>query len=72
MSRTEELIAKEMAKPGTRGKINAHCLDCTYDELAPGNWVQQIDRCTITSCALYSIRKRSKPHKPKEGQSEGV
>jgi len=57
----------EGGKRSLRACVNAHCRDCIYDEHAKGagNWRQQIAACTVTKCALYSIRPVSKP-KPRK------
>lgn len=44
--------------------ISAHCKDCIYDSLAPGNWRQQVSGCSFTECNLYAYRPVSKPVKP--------
>jgi len=36
--------------------VNQHCKDCIYDPSNGGNWRQQVEACTVTSCALYDIR----------------
>ena len=54
------IIASQKAAGGLRGRINANCVDCTYDNLAPGNWKQQVQACTIKSCSFWDIRPRSK------------
>jgi hypothetical protein len=36
--------------------IAEHCKNCTYDSAAPGTWREQVENCTVVSCALYSVR----------------
>lgn len=41
--------------------INAKCKDCIYDPLCGGGtWRQQTEACTITACALWPYRPRSR------------
>jgi len=58
----DEIIAKEVAKAGYRGKINAKCCECIYDGSggAGGNWKQQVTACTSRQCPLYSVRPVSR------------
>ena len=44
---------------GMRQAINAKCRDCIHDPAAPGNWRQQVDACTLRSCALWEYRPKS-------------
>ena len=37
--------------------------NCNYDPLDKGNWVQQVESCTCTDCALHPYRPISKPKK---------
>jgi len=56
----EEVIARESAKPGFRGKVNAKCVECIYDPFAgAGTWRQQVEACTAVTCPLYQIRPLS-------------
>ena len=60
MNRQQELIARESAKPGMRGKVNAKCIECIYDGSGGGgSWRQQVQDCTSTTCPLYSVRPTS-------------
>jgi hypothetical protein len=60
MGRKEMLVAKEIAKPGLRGKVNAFCIHCLYDEGGGGgSWREQITSCTAPSCPLYGVRPLS-------------
>lgn len=54
----KELIEREKSKPGLRGRINAMCINCIYDDAggAGGNWKQQIEACTAPSCPLFDVR----------------
>lgn len=57
MSRTIDLIEKHSAKSGLRGKINAKCIECIYEENAgTGSWRKQVEGCTAKSCPLYAVR----------------
>ena len=46
-----------------RKLIDEKCKDCIYDEYDVGNWRQQTGDCRVTSCPLYEVRPKSKPHK---------
>ena len=58
MNRTQELIRLHVSKPGLRGKVNAKCIECIYDEglLGHGSWRKQVEDCTSVICPLYSVR----------------
>jgi hypothetical protein len=36
--------------------IALHCKGCIYDSHDKGNWLQQVEGCTITDCPLYRHR----------------
>ena len=36
--------------------VKANCKDCIYDPGAGGNFLEQIEACTITSCHLHEHR----------------
>jgi len=59
MNRRDELVQKMVKKGGFRALVNAKCVDCIYDELAPGSWRKQVGNCTVTDCPLYSVRPTS-------------
>ncbi len=55
--RRQQLIDKHSAKSGMRGKVNAMCISCIFDEFArQGTWRQQVAACSCSDCPLYSIR----------------
>jgi hypothetical protein len=39
--------------------IQAKCKQCTYDQFAPGTYLQQIENCSVRSCPLWEVRPRS-------------
>ena len=39
-----------------KAAIRAKCKDCTYDDTQPGTYLQQIENCTVKSCALWPVR----------------
>ena len=41
-----------------RKAVDQHCKDCIYDDHSKGNWRQQVTLCSVTNCALW-------PHRPK-------
>lgn len=54
------VIAREASKPGMRGKVNAKCCECIYDDLGGnGTWRQQTEACVATDCPLWVIRPTS-------------
>lgn len=36
--------------------IAEHCKNCTYDKESPGTWREQVENCSVISCALYAVR----------------
>lgn len=61
MSHKQRLIEREKAKPGFKGKVNAKCIECIYDDIGGnGAWRQQVEACAAISCPLYEIRPKSK------------
>ena len=36
--------------------IEQKCKDCTYDFLAPMTWREQVEGCSVTVCALWTVR----------------
>lgn len=57
----DALVRKWAGKPGLRAKINAKCIDCSYDPKGSGNWRQQVSACAVVDCPLYSVRPISVP-----------
>lgn len=43
-------------RPSLRAAIDAHCKQCTFDELEPGRWRQQVEACGVMRCPLYAVR----------------
>lgn len=57
-----KLIARFVGRNGLRPRINAKCIDCTYEASnGLGTWRQQVEACTVTSCPLWGVRPTSKP-----------
>ena len=51
------VITRESAKPGMRGKVNAKCVECIYDDLGGnGTWRKQTEACVAVECPLWPIR----------------
>ena len=42
--------------PSYKSCVKQHCKNCTYDAAQPGTYLQQIENCTVTKCALWSVR----------------
>ena len=60
--RRADLIAKQSAKRGLRGKVNAKCIECIVDpDGGGGTWRQQVEACTAPTCPLYAVRPTSLP-----------
>ena len=55
-----QIIAERLRRPGYRARIDAKCVDCTYDEAAPGTWRAQVRECTVTGCPLWPVRSGAK------------
>ena len=36
--------------------IQSHCKNCTYDQSSPGTWREQVEACSVISCALWEVR----------------
>ena len=51
-----ELIARQVGKPGLRGRINAFCISCIYDPYDEGTWRKQVEKCTASTCPLFDVR----------------
>lgn len=47
-----------------RKAIDEKCRSCVYDDLAAGTWRQQTTLCSVTSCALWPYRPRTKAKIP--------
>ena len=43
-----------------RNPINAKCCDCIHDDLAKGNWRQQVTLCSSYGCPLWEVRPLSR------------
>lgn len=53
-------------RPSKVKAINAKCRECIYDPVSgTGNWRQQVEACTSTSCPLYVVRPLSSGEKAK-------
>ena len=52
----QNLLNNHSSKAGLRGKINANCIDCTYDAIDTGSWRKQVENCRGYSCSLYPVR----------------
>jgi hypothetical protein len=56
-----QVIARETAKPGMRGRVNAMCVSCIYDPKSGlGTWRQQVGLCACNDCPLFDIRPTAK------------
>lgn len=43
-----------------RKSIDAHCKECIYDSACGGGqWREQVEACSVTSCALWPVRPKS-------------
>ena len=48
-----------------RKRIDENCKSCVYDRQLPGSWRQQVTLCTVASCALFTVRPKTKAPLPK-------
>ncbi len=39
-----------------KSAIKAKCINCSYDDKAPGTALAQVESCTVRSCALWEVR----------------
>ena len=54
-----KLVQDRMRKPGLKSRIEAKCIDCIVDPLAPGSWRVQVGNCNSLTCPLHDVRPRS-------------
>ena len=59
-----KIIARQLSKPGLRGAVNAKCIECIYDPLDKGSWIDQVGKCTSPDCPLYNYRHQRKEATP--------
>lgn len=45
-----------MPKLTLRQAVKQNCKDCCYDTTAGGTWLQQVEACQVTKCALWEHR----------------
>lgn len=55
-----ESLVQKAGKQELRARVDAHCVSCTYDDVAPGTWRQQVERCTVKVCPLFDVRSKSR------------
>lgn len=52
-----------------RQAVNEHCKNCIYDpQSGLGTWRQQVEACTVTECAIWPHRPKSKKRNPNPGE----
>jgi len=54
----DQIISKLLLKPGIRPRIDAHCVQCIYDEQATGSYKQQVWGCSVNQCVFHPVRLR--------------
>ena len=60
MDKRDKLVEKHASKAGFRGRIDAKCIECIYDDIGGnGSWRKQVEACTSYKCPLYDIRAKS-------------
>lgn len=59
------IVTRLLRSPGLRAAINAHCVQCIYDEHEKGSYKHQIACCSVIACALHSYRCRPRQSKGK-------
>lgn len=47
-------------KKSLRKAINAKCKDCIFDPLARGSELAQITLCSVKTCPLHEVRRKTK------------
>ena len=57
-NKKREIIERLLKGKGNslRRRVDANCVSCIYDDLAKGTWRRQVERCAVTTCALYDVR----------------
>ena len=58
-ARASKIAGTRQKTPSLRAAINENCKSCIYHESNGGTWRQQVEACTVTSCALYAVRPRT-------------
>ena len=56
----EDIMAQLLRKPTLRNCVDANCVSCIYDELAPGSWRMQVEGCMVNLCPLHDVRPKSR------------
>ena len=54
----DQIISRLLLKPGIRPRIDAHCVQCIYDEQATGSYKQQVWGCLVNQCVFHPVRLR--------------
>ena len=54
----DQIISRLLLKPGIRPRVDAHCVQCIYDEQAVGSYKQQVWGCLVSQCIFYPVRLR--------------
>ena len=54
----DQIISRLLLKPGIRPRVDAHCVQCIYDEQAIGTYKQQVWGCLVDQCVFHSVRLR--------------
>ena len=57
-----------MAKLTLKQAVKQNCKDCCYDPEAGGTWLQQVEACSITKCALWEHRPLTAATKKENAQ----
>jgi hypothetical protein len=53
-------VSEAPKRKGLRKSINDKCKECCYHpDNGGGSWRQQVEACTVTSCALWEVRPKS-------------
>lgn len=48
-----------------RELVKSHCKGCIYDPQLEGNWISQVEGCTVKACELYNVRPLTKATRDK-------
>ena len=50
--------------------VDLNCKNCIYDPLAGGTWREQVERCTVKTCAMFFFRPTSSGKKRGTGPGD--
>jgi hypothetical protein len=54
-----DIINRESKKAGLRGRVDAKCCECIYDNYSEGTWRKQVEDCSVKTCPLWKVRPQT-------------